>query len=127
MPRTAIASTTRRRAQELRRTLTPEERIVWRELRAMNRLGLGRFRRQAPIGRYIVDFVDFRRRLIVEIDGGHHADSVRDRLRDRSLASQGFTTLRFWNSDIRQNLPGVLDEIAGAATARRPLAKERTA
>jgi very-short-patch-repair endonuclease len=127
MSRTTISAKTRARARELRRTMTAEERIIWRACREFRQLGIARFRRQAPVGPYIVDFVDFGRRLIVEIDGSQHAESLSDRRRDIWLASRGFATLRFWNSDIRHNLPGVLDEIAGAAFARRPLAKERTA
>lgn len=100
---------------------------MWRAFREFRRRGVARFRRQAPIGPFVVDFVDFGRRLVVEIDGSQHADNPADRRRDRWLASRGFRVLRFWNSDIRQTLPGVLDEIAGAASARRPLAKERTA
>ncbi|MFC6802233.1 endonuclease domain-containing protein [Deinococcus caeni] len=100
------------RARQLRRDQTPEERVVWRELRA-GQLGL-KFRRQWPVGGYVVDFVCFEARLIVELDGGQHAEeSARayDAARTAVLEAGGFTVLRFWNNEVRQNLPGVLDSI----------------
>ena len=100
------------RARQLRRDQTPEERVVWRELRA-GRLGL-KFRRQWPVGGYVVDFVCFEARLIVELDGGQHAaEDARayDTARTAVLEAGGFTVLRIWNSEVRQNLPGVLDSI----------------
>jgi len=68
------------------------------------------FRRQAPIGPYIVDFVSFDARLIIEIDGGQHASAraKRDRVRDAWLCEQGFTVRRYWNNDIFENLDGVI-------------------
>ncbi len=100
------------RARQLRRDQTPKERVVWRELRA-GRLGL-KFRRQWPVDGYVVDFVCFEARLIVELDGGQHAaEDARayDAARTAVLEAGGFTVLRFWNSEVRQNLPGVLESI----------------
>ena len=74
-------------------------------------------RRQAPISRYIVDFVSFRFQLIIEADGGQHGmpdDARSDRVRDAFLRSQGFRILRFWNSDIDANLAGVMERILSA-------------
>jgi len=69
-----------------------------------------KFRRQVPIGRYIVDFVSFERRLIVEVDGGQHGGKC-DAERDKWLRSQGFRVLRFWNNEVLGNINGVLEVI----------------
>jgi len=71
-----------------------------------------RFRRQAPIGRYIVDFVCFEQRLIIEIDGGQHADRTgQDAARTRWLEGEGFRVIRFWNNDVLDNTEGVVESI----------------
>src|SRR5664279_1208082 len=98
-------------ARGLRKRLTPQEVKLWVKLRELKPLGF-HFRRQAPIGRYIVDFVSFRSQLIVEADGGQHGmpDGARsDQVRDAFLRSQGFRVLRFWNSDIDGHLTGVME------------------
>ena len=69
-----------------------------------------KFRRQEPIGSYIVDFVCYEKRLIVEVDGGQHSLET-DADRDAWLTSQGFTILRFWNHNVLQNIEGVLEVI----------------
>ena len=79
-----------------------------------------KFKRQAPIGRYIVDFVSFQRCLVVEVDGGQHAESGGDLRRTRWLESQGFRILRFWNNEVLSNAGGVLDAIMVAATNPSP-------
>jgi very-short-patch-repair endonuclease len=105
-----------RRARELRHNMTDAERTLWRELR---RTALGaRFRRQAPVGQYIVDFACLEARLIVEVDGGQHAESRNDERRDRCLASQGFRVLRFWNNDVLGNMRAVLEVIVEALKQR---------
>jgi very-short-patch-repair endonuclease len=81
-------------------------------------------RRQAPVGRYIVDFVSFRSQLVIEADGGQHGmpDGVRsDQTRDAFLQSRGFRVLRFWNSDIDTNLAGVRESILGALRYPPPM------
>jgi very-short-patch-repair endonuclease len=98
----------------MRSEMTDAERVLWMQLRAHRLDGL-RFRRQTPIGRYIVDFVCHECRLIVELDGGQHADSQRDVTRDRWLESNGYRVLRFWNSDVFKNREGVLETIISAA------------
>ena len=67
-----------------------------------------KFRRQQPIGDYIVDFVAFEKRLVIEVDGGQHAEEEKDNdmRRDEWLRSQGFRVLRFWNTEVLQNLEG---------------------
>jgi len=102
---------TRLRARELRRSPTHIERLLWNRLRFWQIDGF-KFRRQQPLGNYIADFVCFERRLIVEIDGGQHAAKKEyDAKRDSWLHDQGFIVLRFWNSDIVENMEGVLQSI----------------
>jgi very-short-patch-repair endonuclease len=79
-----------------------------------NRCGL-KFRRQVPIGTAIVDFVCFDRKLIVEVDGGQHADNAGDHRRDADLNRRGFTVLRFWNHDVLADTTPVLESIRRAA------------
>jgi len=103
-------------ARSLRKRLTPQEVKLWVKLRELKPLGF-HVRRQAPIGRYIVDFVSFRSRVVIEADGGQHGmpdGVVSDQARDDFLRSQGFQILRFWNSDIDTNLEGVMETIFSA-------------
>jgi very-short-patch-repair endonuclease len=100
-------------ARVLRKRLTPQEVKLWVKLRELKGLGF-HFRRQAPIGRYIVDFVSFGSQVVIEADGGQHGMPVgarTDSVRDDFLRAQGFEVLRFWNSDIDQNLDGVMEGI----------------
>jgi very-short-patch-repair endonuclease len=109
-------------ARALRKRLTPQEVKLWRKLRELKELGF-HFRRQAPIGRYIVDFAAFGSRIIIEVDGGQHGsqDGVYlDQQRDTFFRSQGFRILRFWNSDVDQNLRGVMESILVALRAPTP-------
>lgn len=98
------------RARKLRQDQTEAEKRLWYVLRARRFLGL-KFRRQAPIGPFIVDFLCKERRLVIEADGGQHADNPRDRARGQWLEDNGYTVLRFWNSDILTNTSGVLARI----------------
>jgi very-short-patch-repair endonuclease len=110
----------RLRAKSMRSEMTNAERVLWLQLRAHRLDGL-KFRRQTPIGRYIVDFVCHEQRLVVELDGGQHADSQRDVTRDRWLGSKGYRVLRFWNSEVFKNREGVLETIVNAARGATPL------
>jgi very-short-patch-repair endonuclease len=102
------------RAKELRRKLTPPEARLWVALRK-NSLGL-RFRRQHPIGPYILDFYCDAAKLAVEVDGEGHLGRVdHDERRDRWLAEHGVSTLRIRAIEVRDNLLGVLDTIRRAA------------
>ncbi len=101
------------RARNLRADLTGAERKLWYELRD-RRLSGWKFRRQVPIGRWVVDFLCKERSLIVEVDGGQHCAKERDTRRDADLALQGYPVLRFWNSDVLQNREGVLTIILSA-------------
>ena len=99
------------RARELRKRATDAEQAIWRLLRA-KQISDYRFRRQVPIGRYIVDFVCPSERLIVELDGGQHAENaVADARRTRWLESEGYRVMRVWNSDALANPEGVLEAI----------------
>jgi len=118
------------RARHLGVNSTAAELRLWQRLRSRFLLG-HKFVRQEPIGPYIVDFVCREQRLIVELDGGQHADSKRDEVRNKWLADRGYRTLRFWNNDVFQNSEGVWNTIATelrvetpphpARYARRPL------
>jgi len=98
-------------ARELRNTSTDVERLLWRYLRNSQIEGV-KFRRQQPIDAYIVDFVSFDNRIVIELDGGQHADNVKyDEQRSACLRGNGFTVLRFWNNDVLENIEGVLEVI----------------
>jgi very-short-patch-repair endonuclease len=98
-------------AKNLRKNMTDAERILWQHLRA-HRLNGAKFKRQQPIANYIVDFICFDAYLIVELDGGQHAEQVGyDQKRDVLLREYGFTVLRFWNDEAIQNTDGVLTVI----------------
>ncbi len=96
-------------ARKLRKRMTDAEIRLWKYL---NRKRLGViFRRQYPIKDYIVDFVSFDTRLIVEVDGGQHVDSEKDKARDEWLTSQGFKVLKFWDNNVLKNIEGVMEAI----------------
>ena len=98
------------RARTLRRRSTRAEFVLWRHLRDRHLAGF-KFVRQEPIGPYFGDFVCRERHLVVEVDGGQHAESRSDQVRDAYLASEGYRVLRFWNSDVLSNIDGVLQTI----------------
>ncbi len=99
------------RAAELRREMTLAEQKLWAVLRA-NRLDGVPFRRQHAIGQYIADFCSPSRKLIVELDGSPHlAQQEQDAERTLALEALGYRVLRFWNSRVMDDLPGVLDAI----------------
>jgi len=98
-------------ARYLRHHLTDAERKLWRILRH-RQLRAYKFRRQFPLGAYIVDFVCLQKRLIIEVDGGQHSEQISyDKIRDNWLKSQGFKVLRFWNNEVLENLEGVNEVI----------------
>ncbi len=99
------------KARNLRVASTDVERLLWTHLRG-RRLGNFKFRRQLPIGGYIVDFVCVETRLVVELDGGQHSEhSAYDSHRTAILEKSGFRVLRIWNDEVLKNLEGVLVEI----------------
>ena len=108
------------RAKQLRQQPTEAETRLWHRLRRKQLDGL-RFRRQSPIGPYIVDFFCPTARLIVELDGGQHADQqTYDDRRTKWLQERGYRVLRFWNNDVMGNTDGVLAEIQRAAGKSPP-------
>ncbi len=102
---------TAKRARKLRKNPTDAERRLWQKLKR-RQLASVKFRRQQSIGQFIVDFVCFERRVIVEVDGGQHADQVpSDEQRTRWLESQGYRVLRFWNNDVLADTDAVAQAI----------------
>ncbi|MYD50809.1 MAG: endonuclease domain-containing protein [Dehalococcoidia bacterium] len=99
------------RARELRKQSTDAERLLWSRLRDRRLMGL-KFRRQSPIGRYVVDFVCYEHNLIVEIDGGHHQEQrASDLRRTEWLNSCGFSVIRYWNNQVLEDMDSVLESI----------------
>jgi very-short-patch-repair endonuclease len=109
-----ISMNQRSRARAMRGAPTEAELRLWRLLRDRCLNGL-KFRRQVPIGPYIVDFLCIGAKLIVEADGFQHAENPRDNVRDAYLASQGWKVLRFWNGEVFHNPQGVLETILSHA------------
>ena len=113
-------------ARQLRRTMTSAERMLWWHLREARFDGT-HFRRQATIGRYFVDFCCHTSRLVIEIDGGGHAETRRiiaDARRTEFLNRRGYRVLRFWNNEVLTNIEGVMavihDALAGVKTQEPP-------
>lgn len=125
MPHTPPPPSNRSRARSMRKRMTDAELKLWNEVRAHRLMGLG-FRRQFPIGSYVVDFACPSKRLIVEIDGSQHGEDEnarRDAVRTRFLEQDGWTVLRFWNHDVLRDIDGVCMHIvtmAGLAAPRLP-------
>jgi very-short-patch-repair endonuclease len=97
-------------AKTLRKSQTDAEKLLWKYLRAKQMEGL-KFRRQQPIGNYVIDFICLEKSLVIEVDGGQHADNKKDKERDAWLKSEDFKVLRFWNNDVLTNMKGVLEVI----------------
>jgi 2-isopropylmalate synthase len=95
--------------------MTDAERRLWAALRDRQLDGV-KFRRQHPLGPYILDFFSEELKLVVEVDGGQHASSQTDVVRTAWLTAQGCRVLRFWNNDVLRNLPGVLETLRSALT-----------
>ncbi len=97
--------------RNLRKNMTPAEWRLWQYLRG-KQLGGYRFRRQQPLGQYILDFVCVNAKLVIEIDGGQHAEQTAyDEMRTRYLQNLGFTVIRFWNNEVLQQTDAVLTAI----------------
>jgi very-short-patch-repair endonuclease len=103
----AKASTTSRR---LRVNQTDAEKKLWHKLRSRQLSG-HKFVRQEPLGRYTCDFVCRDKKVVIEVDGGQHAGSARDAVRDQFVHDLGYRVLRFWNNDVLSNMDGVLQAI----------------
>jgi len=106
------------KARELRRNPTDAERRLWQELRRRQIRGV-KFRRQQPIGNFIVDFVSFEPRIIIEVDGGQHAEQVAyDEKRTRWLEAQGYRVLRFWDNEVLADIEAVMQAVFDAVEQR---------
>ena len=109
-----------KRARELRNNLTDAERTLWRHLR-LRQIDGHKFRRQRPVGTYIVDFVCLEKRVIIEVDGGQHSEQkAYDDKRSAWLRSEGFMVLRFWDHEVLTQIDNVKQAI-WKALARPPL------
>ena len=103
-------------SRNLRKNQTEAEKALWSRLRS-RQLDGAKFRRQHPIGRYIVDFVDLEKKLVIELDGGQHneeSELQKDNIRTAWLNSEGYRVLRLWNNDVLTNVEGAMEEIRGA-------------
>ena len=103
-------------ARGLRQRQTEAEKTLWTRLRNRQLEGV-KFRRQQPIGHYVVDFASFENRIIVEIDGGQHNEhgiTEKDKERTAWLNGEGYHVLRFWNNEVLKNVDGVLEVIREA-------------
>ncbi|WP_170316013.1 endonuclease domain-containing protein [Microvirga calopogonii] len=106
----------RERARKLRSNATEPEQNLWRALKAIPVYG-SHFRRQVSIGPYVADFACLKARLVIELDGGHHSQddvAAKDEARTQWLEKEGYRVVRFWNAELSQNMPGVLDSIYAA-------------
>ncbi|KAA0272641.1 MAG: endonuclease domain-containing protein [Chloroflexi bacterium] len=110
MPPKRAAPKSYEKARKLRKELTPAERKLWAHIRN-DQLGVN-FRRQHAIGDFIPDFVCIKKKLIVELDGGQHAEQAEyDADRTRFLESHGYKVIRFWNNDVMNDINGVIRNI----------------
>jgi very-short-patch-repair endonuclease len=101
----------------MRHEPTDTEAAMWRLLRD-RRLSTHKFRRQVPFKSYILDFVCFDKRLVIEIDGSQHVESLRDAARDTVLSDEGFSIARYWNNDVLQRPASVLEDILAKLAER---------
>ncbi len=106
-------------ARKLRKQSTDTERHLWRHLRDRQIEGF-KFRRQHAIGKYVVDFVNLERKVVIELDGGQHAFNPGDRVRDEWLRAEGYEVLRFWDNQVFCSLEGVLEDIRNALLTPHP-------
>jgi very-short-patch-repair endonuclease len=97
-------------AKTMRRNATDVEGVMWRLLRHRRLAGF-KFRRQVPFQDYILDFVCFERKIVIETDGSQHFESKRDQERDLVLSGEGFRVLCYWNNDVLQRPASVLEDI----------------
>ncbi|WP_291865854.1 DUF559 domain-containing protein [Bradyrhizobium sp.] len=121
MPQGTQRSTDHRvpRARLLRRDATEAEKKLWQHLRQPP-FKQHHFRRQATIGPYFADFASHQLKLVIEVDGGQHAQLASDETRTRCLEANGYRVLRFWNNEVLENMSGVLAAIDTVILADRP-------
>ena len=107
-------------AKTLRKSQTDAEKLLWKHLRAKQMEGL-KFKMEQSIGNYVIDFICLEKLLVIEVDGGQHADNKKDEERDAWLKSEGFKVLRFWNNEALTNIKGVLEVIRENCLNHPPL------
>lgn len=108
----------RDRARRLRKEMSDAERTLWARIRRRQIDGC-QFRRQFPLGRYIVDFICFERQLVIEVDGGQHTEQKQyDERRTQWLEAEGFRVLRFWNDEVLRSTDDVVEAIYDALCAK---------
>lgn len=106
------------RARTMRSAPTKAEQKLWWHLRHRLASPASHFRRQVHLGRYIVDFANHNLGIVIEIDGGQHAERIeRDAIRSKFLRSEGYRVIRFWNNEVLTNIDGVLEVIQSAVLA----------
>ncbi|MEE9559100.1 MAG: endonuclease domain-containing protein [Candidatus Brocadiales bacterium] len=108
-------------AKNLRKRPTDAERLLWKHLRSKRFEGL-KFRRQHPIGNYVVDFACLEKQIVIEVDGGQHTiEKNKDEERDRWLEKEGYKVLRFWNNEVLTNVEGVSEVVKSNCLSHPPL------
>ncbi|MBI5634797.1 MAG: endonuclease domain-containing protein [Nitrospirae bacterium] len=108
------------KARTLRKNQTDAEKTLWQKLRNRGQQGL-KFRRQVPVGPYVADFLCESARLIIEVDGGQHAENIEyDQYRDEFLHANGYMVVRFWNNEVMGNMDAVLEAISVKLSQRAP-------
>jgi len=113
-----IVTANKLRARAMRANPTEAERKLWWHIRHRLALPSSHFRRQVRLGRYIVDFANHQLKIVIEIDGGQHAEQIKhDASRTRFIELEGYRVLRFWNNEVLANIDGVLDVIQSACLA----------
>ena len=106
-------------ARRLRKHPTNTEQHLWRHLRDRQIEGF-KFRRQQAVGRYVVDFLNFEKKVVIELDGGQHALDPGDKIRDEWLRTEGYRVLRFWDNQVLSNLGGILETIRDVLLTPHP-------
>ena len=118
--RAGVRADAKEKARELRGQMTEAENLLWLQLKGRRFQGF-KFRRQRPLGPYILDFVCLEAGLVIEIDGGQHSDQLAyDRARTALIEAQGLTVIRFWNHEVMNETPAVLEKIWQTLQALTP-------
>ncbi|MDZ4279174.1 MAG: endonuclease domain-containing protein [Hydrogenophaga sp.] len=118
--RVGVRADAKEKARELRGQMTDAETLLWQNFKGRRFQGF-KFRRQRPLGPYILDFVCLEAGLAIEVDGGQHSDQLAyDRARTALIEAQGLTVIRFWNHEVMNETPAVLEKIWQTLQALTP-------
>ena len=107
------------RAQELRNSATPAERMLWQHL-SRRQLDGWKFSRQMPVGPFVCDFLSRELKLVIELDGGQHDENQADAARTAYIEQQGFRVVRYWNNEVHENVAGVLEHLLALIDQAHP-------